>query len=381
MHRVRHIPKPAALLFHIVAMLTLLLYGSYRLYLGDWMLVAIYGLSLLPLGLSFSKELKGVSSPFNRRVTLLMVSIGIAATSLEIGYAGLIFIFPTVFIYFFLFPITEAFVLSMLFGALALACGAQIEPVDVIVRFAVAGVNCVIFGAVFAYIVSNQRNALVTMAVTDTLTGLFNRKKLTGDLEEMTLGPGAALMLIDVDHFKRINDEAGHQEGDRVLAEMGRLIRASMPANALAYRFGGEEFLLLFPDPLLAQATCQKLQIGLKRLALPDCLQGKVPPVQHPPRQAANDEAESDLIAQKQSVTCSMGLAFKEPAEDIESWLKRADAALYRAKDEGRNRLCLAESSVTYKPFAPEPSASEPSTAAIASGLEPALGADRVQSR
>ncbi|MBT1446015.1 GGDEF domain-containing protein [Shewanella sp. JM162201] len=323
MHRISHIPKPAALLFHVVAMITLLSYCAYRLYLGDWALVAIYSLSLLPLTLSFLKELNGISSHVNRRVTLLMVSIGIAATSLEIGYGGLIFVFPTIFIYFFLFPLTEAFVLSMLFGALSLACGAQTEPMDLIVRFGVAGVNCVIFGAIFAYIISSQHSNLMHLAITDPLTGLYNRKKLNSDLEALPEAPGAALLLVDIDHFKRINDVAGHLEGDRVLKEVGALIQGLLPNTAQAYRYGGEEFLLIFRDIDDARTTCEHLRQGLMQIIRPD-MAGKAAPL-----------------------TCSMGLAARYGEESAVHWLKRADIALYRAKNAGRDCVCVAESPVT----------------------------------
>lgn len=325
MQLVWQVPKRAALLFHLVAMATLVLYCAYRVSLGHWPMVFIYGLSLIPLTLSFVKELRGQASPVNRMVTLLLVSIGIAATCLEIGYAGMIFIFPAIFIYFFLFNIRAALMLSSAFTALCLICGAQVEANDVIARFAVASVNCIIFGAVFAFILAKQHDSLVQIAQRDPLTGLFNRSKLELDLAALAPATQAILMLLDVDHFKRINDVHGHQMGDKVLTSLGKLLDALLPDVATAYRFGGEEFLVLFnlTEPSasnetalnLAKTTAGRFQAALRCL---DVVPGS-------------------------TITCSIGIAQRIAGEHIPPWFARADAALYRAKRSGRDQVCVFE--------------------------------------
>ncbi|QYJ76991.1 GGDEF domain-containing protein [Shewanella sp. FJAT-52076] len=325
MQLVWQVPKRAALLFHLVAMATLVLYCAYRLSLGHWPMVFIYSLSLIPLTLSFVKELRGQSSPVNRMITLLLVSIGIAATCLEIGYAGMIFIFPAIFIYFFLFNIRAALMLSSLFTALCLICGAQVEASDVIARFGVASVNCIIFGAVFAFILAKQHDSLVQIAQRDPLTGLFNRSKLELDLAAIAPATPAVLMLLDVDHFKRINDVHGHQTGDKVLTSLGKLLDALMPDVATAYRFGGEEFLVLFnpAEPSahneaalnLAKTTAARFQAALRCV---DAVPGS-------------------------TITCSIGIAQRHTGEHQQPWFARADAALYRAKRSGRDRVCIFE--------------------------------------
>lgn len=168
---------------------------------------------------------------------------------------------------------------------------------------------------------------LAQLAGEDALTGLMNRRRGLERLDELHAWrqrmPGQdCVVLMDLDHFKQINDRYGHLGGDAVLRAVANLIRSDLRAIDVAARYGGEELLLVLVDTPLA-AGCQvieRLATRLRALRIPF------------------DDGHI-------SVRASFGLAASRATEPVEGWIARADAALYRAKDAGRDRLCVEEGS------------------------------------
>jgi diguanylate cyclase (GGDEF)-like protein len=153
----------------------------------------------------------------------------------------------------------------------------------------------------------------------DTLTGLPNRRGVSRALDEAMVhvrgGGRFALLLLDIDHFKSVNDLLGHQTGDRALARIGRVIAENTRGVDVAGRFGGEEFLVLLRDASRERA------LGVAE------------------RLRAAIEAGGVAYADGKPVTISIGVAYARPGDASSDVLERADRALYRAKNAGRNRV------------------------------------------
>ncbi len=168
------------------------------------------------------------------------------------------------------------------------------------------------------YVRLEQQNLeLSEQTRTDPLTGLPNRRALSSALAEAIergTGTPPAVAIVDIDHFKQVNDLHGHNEGDRVLTELAGVLRAHSAGRGMAARYGGEEFVILMPDTPLPQAElqCQYLREAVAHL-----------PMGLP-------------------VTVSIGLAAHRPGESAQETLRRADAALYQAKAQGRDRVVAA---------------------------------------
>ena len=158
-----------------------------------------------------------------------------------------------------------------------------------------------------------------TAATIDTLTGLANRRGVARAFDEALAhvrdGGKYAVLLLDVDHFKTINDELGHQTGDRVLARIAHIIAENVRGVDVASRFGGEEFLVLLRDATreLALHVAERLREAI--------------------------EASGLVYADGRPVTISIGVAYARPADGTDDVVERADRALYRAKNGGRNRV------------------------------------------
>jgi diguanylate cyclase (GGDEF)-like protein len=185
-----------------------------------------------------------------------------------------------------------------------------------------------------------QRGALMreleTAASTDAKTGLLNavawehfaeRELARAAREKYTL----AVIIIDIDRFKRVNDRFGHLVGDQVLRRIGRAISAEVREYDGVGRFGGEEFVVLLPDvgAVEAIATAERIRARINQLRISDLVDGLA-------------EAGDDLMSVSIGVSTS---AFG--ADDVADLLRAADAALYRAKAEGRNRVVLADDGAT----------------------------------
>ena len=192
-------------------------------------------------------------------------------------------------------------------------------------------------------------------AVTDQLTGLYNRRYALPHLAKMAeralaKGRDFTVMLLDIDHFKSINDQFGHAIGDRVLAEVAQRLRDNLRAVDLIARIGGEEFLVAMPDTTAAQG-----QIAAERLRR--MIEGK------PFGAVSDDQAvpkSKGTTGPRIKVTLSIGVAvggagtrtvlpqggelFAQPCEDVDTLFNRADAALYSAKSAGRNMVSVSQS-------------------------------------
>ena len=163
----------------------------------------------------------------------------------------------------------------------------------------------------------------LALAVTDELTGLYNRRYFDRHLSLMLekareQDRDMAVMLIDMDFFKAVNDNHGHDIGDAVLKEFAQRLRRNIRGVDLACRFGGEEFVVLMPDTDFRQASGVAERV----------------------RMAVAERGFDTPELRPLTVTCSVGVALNEHEADTpELILKRADVALYRAKREGRNRV------------------------------------------
>ena len=158
---------------------------------------------------------------------------------------------------------------------------------------------------------------LRNLAVTDTLTGVWNRRHgtelLAADLSARRPGQALSLLMLDIDHFKTINDTFGHQAGDHVLIEIASRLRRSLRGSDMVARWGGEEFVVLLRDCALPDALRLAEDIRAAIAELPFGAMG--------------------------SLTVSVGVAEARASEDLTTWLERADQALYRAKRSGRNEV------------------------------------------
>jgi diguanylate cyclase (GGDEF)-like protein len=167
---------------------------------------------------------------------------------------------------------------------------------------------------------SNQQ--ILETARTDPLTGAANRRRfderLQEELERLKRGDSVlSLALADVDHFKQVNDQFGHPAGDAVLKALVQTMLAGTRPYDLVARWGGEEFVILLPQTGAEAAfqVAERIRLAFAAQIVP---------------------------AVNRAITVSFGIAAALPADSAETLLARADAALYRAKSGGRNRVCAA---------------------------------------
>lgn len=179
-----------------------------------------------------------------------------------------------------------------------------------------------IFGFFFSKSVRDQHDQLSDLATRDSLTKTGNRRALDVKLAELTnvqarKASSVSLIILDLDHFKSINDEFGHMIGDQVLVRVVEIIEGRIRLTDALYRFGGEEFVIV---PLeLSLDVAEQLAEQLRLLV------------------------ENNVLLPENPVTISLGVAEFRQGETSEQWLKRADEALYQAKRGGRNKVCGAK--------------------------------------
>jgi diguanylate cyclase (GGDEF)-like protein len=171
-----------------------------------------------------------------------------------------------------------------------------------------------------------REQELQEQAISDPLTGLYNRRYLSEFLSRELVrarrsATPVAVILLDLDRFKRVNDAFGHEAGDVVLMAVGALLKSKVRGSDIACRYGGEEFALVMPqaDADAAGRRAEEVRVGVAALA----------PV-HDGKSLGK-------------LTASFGIAiFPDHARDIDSLLRAADVALYAAKGAGRNRIIIS---------------------------------------
>ncbi|GBO89459.1 GGDEF domain-containing protein [Marinobacter salsuginis] len=210
----------------------------------------------------------------------------------------------------------------------------NIEPLQPIPQSALNIVhvfNLSVVFAMFSYLASYYLRMVVTaqrklreMATTDSLTGLFNRRHMIYLAEKEVArfqrsGHPVGFLLLDVDHFKAINDAYGHETGDRVLGFVADVIREELRTQDLIGRWGGEEFLIILPDTDSSRARASAERI----------------------RNAFLERDWRAIIGGDADVTISVGVSELRADEELSTAVSRADEALYRGKTGGRNRVEL----------------------------------------
>lgn len=176
----------------------------------------------------------------------------------------------------------------------------------------------------YVHLITQAEERLHELATTDTLTGLMNRRSILTALEhEQALRERkphpCAILLVDIDHFKRINDSYGHNMGDWALQAVADVLKAGIRDMDFVARWGGEEFLIILPfaDTQTALPVAERLRTGIADLRIP-------------------------TKDQEISLTATLGLTELQANEPADAAIQRADAALYKGKHDGRNQIVVS---------------------------------------
>lgn len=216
--------------------------------------------------------------------------------------------------------------LLMCFFALALIIPVLIPGLDstTMVIASVSLLLNIVFAFVFALMTSNQREKLTVLSTTDPLTGVFNRRVMNDRLASVygifqRSSLASSLLIIDIDHFKTVNDTHGHYVGDQILIKLTKALSDNIRVSDTLYRYGGEEFVIVAENTTLEAGTV--LAEKLRKVI------------------------ESSMMHEDLEMTVSIGVAQLERGETKQQWIGRADQSLLQAKRDGRNRTCISDAS------------------------------------
>jgi diguanylate cyclase (GGDEF)-like protein len=292
----------------------------YRAVTGAWLVVAILASLLVAMVGVIAYLRRGGSGLVAVHVVLGVCGVGLVTASFSIGLAGMLWVYPLVVAAFYSLPRRSALVINALVAASVIPVVADDPALGTRVVATVALVF--LLGWVFSDQLDRQRRELARLAMQDTLTGAGNRRALDEALAQLHYHKArysrpVSLLMLDLDHFKHLNDRIGHQGGDQVLSDVAAHLMGRLRRSDRVFRFGGEEFVVVLTETSLPQAMCLSEEL--------------------------RDSCTSLRIAGGQQLTFSGGVAELGDAESIEDWLRRADQALYRAKAQGRNRILEAK--------------------------------------
>lgn len=284
---------------------------------GRWLLGTLIGLAQVVLLIDGVAVLRGARAPVPYEALACALS-GVVCLSVWLqGLNGSFWSYPTLFICYLILRRGPALAVTLALVVAVCSIAVWKLGVPIALRLAATLALTLVMINVLLDVIDELQGALHRQAITDALTGAFNRRHFDSELQKLASGgPGAgpcALLSIDVDHFKRINDTYGHGIGDEVLRHVAAEISARKRSGDVLFRTGGEEFVLLLPGANADQACM-----------LAEDLRTRI--------------EQSDLLPTER-VTASIGVAAHEPGESLSEWARRADAALYQAKRDGRNRV------------------------------------------
>jgi diguanylate cyclase (GGDEF)-like protein len=227
--------------------------------------------------------------------------------------------YPVVLGIYFMLREKQAWISNIIFLGIIFTQAWGILDQAFMIRFVVTILGVSAFSAMFMRVITAQQEMLSMQAVTDPLTGLFNRTILDDTFEQVIrqnrrTGVPMTIMVLDIDKFKMVNDKFGHNRGDEVLRGIGAyLLKRIYRHTDMVFRIGGEEILVLLYDTGIehGRQVAEEIRSDIESLNLiPD----------HP-------------------VTVSIGITTLMSSDDQESWLKRCDENLYKAKEGGRNMI------------------------------------------
>lgn len=304
-------------------------YAVYRLATGNYLVGAVDTLIVLSTAIAVLYGWRTGDTAKPGIFLAAIFSAGATLIAINLNVNGLFWIYPTILFNFFMVPPRTALLATMLMLTTLIGYG-YFKPGSVfesnyqMVSFLVTGMMASILSFVFAYRTNDQRDQLQLLAIHDSLTGARNRRAMNEELKiaasiKKRHGNSYGVLVMDLDHFKRVNDDYGHQAGDQVLVDFVELIKNASRKEDRLFRFGGEEFLLLLPNTE---------RIGLQTAA-----------------ENLHQHINQHLRGPGGAVTMSVGGAILRRDEHWEDMLQRADQRLYRAKSAGRNCIVIDDNS------------------------------------
>jgi diguanylate cyclase (GGDEF)-like protein len=302
-----------------IAAITLLIFvplGIKNILIGEIMLGAVLLAFEISLLLEVTALIYNDSRVFGYLVPLSLLIISIIMAIHVFGTLASYWVFPIVIAIVFLISQQAATISNaIIISGVSIALYPYQEP-EIIARYSFSLIVTVVIVHVVVREVRKLQAELRHLSERDALTGALNRHQLHPSLEDAIKHYShSTIVMIDIDHFKSINDQYGHDVGDLVINQAVRLIDNNTRGNDLLFRLGGDEFLILFN--------------GLDQYAVESIVN------------LINKNIREQEYPFNAKVTLSCGIAESKPFESSHEWIKRADLALYQSKMLGRNRVSL----------------------------------------
>lgn len=255
--------------------------------------------------------------------TYLMTPVGaftITYTMIKLANAGSYWPFLLVLAYYFVLPERRALFFNILTVPIIIPSAWYVLERPSALRFSAVLLGVSLFAYISVREINSLHGLLKKQAVTDKLTGLFNRSLLEHSLlqaigQNQRVGVPMALITFDIDYFKAVNDTLGHDTGDMVLIKLGELLKRRIRREDRVFRVGGEEFVVLVHNTDERQAA--RIAEDLRK------------------------EVEQATLLPDRQVTISVGVSGLKKGMDFAAWVKACDEKLYRAKEDGRNRVVV----------------------------------------
>ncbi len=305
----------------VFALLVISVFAVFRALKSEWVMFFIDASFAVVVILIWIYQYRTGDIKLPKIALSLLASVIASASVYFNGIASIYWIYPSIAAICYLLKARQALFSSLI---LSIAVMPKLYIDAELLEFASISstlIMCSFFGYFFSNSIEKQHQLLEQLATKDSLTGVGNRRAMDEVLartinQQARAASKVSLILLDLDHFKKINDDFGHIAGDQILVRFTQLIEKRIRQTDCFFRFGGEEFVIVpLPMDLESAITfCEKLR----------------------------ELTEESQLVETRKLTISLGVAEYVAGETAEAWIHRADQALYQAKKTGRNRVVAA---------------------------------------